>query len=92
MKTKSILDTIGHTPLIKVDQLAKGVKVNLFVKPEYMNPSGSIKDRIALKMIEQAEERGMAEARVHHFGKQYRKHRDCPLLCRLSEGIPSCYL
>jgi len=58
MKTKGILDTIGHTPLIKVDQLAKGVKVNLFVKPEYMNPSGSIKDRIAFKMIEQAEERG----------------------------------
>lgn len=58
MKTKGILDTIGHTPLIQVDQLAKGVKVNLFVKPEYMNPSGSIKDRIAFKMIEQAEERG----------------------------------
>ena len=58
MKTKSILDTIGHTPLIKVDQLAKGVKANLFVKPEYMNPSGSIKDRIALKMIEEAEEKG----------------------------------
>ena len=60
----------------------------MFVKPEYLNPSGSIKDRIALKMIEDAEERGMAEARVHHFGKQYRKHRDCPLLCRMSEGIP----
>ena len=58
MKTKGILDTIGHTPLIKVDQLARGVKANLFVKPEYLNPSGSIKDRIALKMIEQAEERG----------------------------------
>ena len=58
METKSILDTIGHTPLIKVDQLAKGVKANLFVKPEYMNPSGSIKDRIALKMIEEAEEKG----------------------------------
>ncbi len=58
MKTKSILDTIGHTPLIKVDQLARGVKANLFVKPEYMNPSGSIKDRIALKMIEEAEEKG----------------------------------
>ncbi len=58
MKTKSILDTIGQTPLIKIDQLAKGVKANLFVKPEYMNPSGSIKDRIALKMIEEAEEKG----------------------------------
>lgn len=58
MKTKGILDTIGHTPLIKVDQLARGVKTNLLVKPEYLNPSGSIKDRIALKMIEQAEERG----------------------------------
>jgi cysteine synthase A len=58
MKTKSILDTIGHTPLIKVDRLGEGVKAKLFVKPEYMNPSGSIKDRIALKMIEEAEEKG----------------------------------
>jgi cysteine synthase A len=58
MKTKSILDTIGHTPLIKVDRLGERVKAKLFVKPEYMNPSGSIKDRIALKMIEEAEEKG----------------------------------
>jgi cysteine synthase A len=55
---KSILDTIGHTPLVKVGRLTEGVKANLFVKPEYMNPSGSIKDRIALKMIEDAEQKG----------------------------------
>jgi cysteine synthase A len=58
MKAKSILDTIGHTPLVKVNRLTEEIKANLFVKPEYMNPSGSIKDRIALRMIADAEEKG----------------------------------
>jgi cysteine synthase A len=57
MEAKSILQMIGHTPLIKVGRLAENVKANIFVKPEYMNPSGSLKDRIALKMIEDAEEK-----------------------------------
>jgi len=49
---------IGHTPLIKVGRLAESLKGNIFVKPEYVNPSGSLKDRIALKMIEDAEQKG----------------------------------
>jgi len=58
MKTKNILQIIGHTPLIKMGRLAEGLKANIFVKPEYVNPSGSLKDRIALKMIEDAEQKG----------------------------------
>lgn len=50
---------IGHTPLIKMGRLAEGLKANIFVKPEYVNPSGSLKDRIALKMIEDAEQKGI---------------------------------
>jgi cysteine synthase len=55
MRAKNILDTIGHTPLIKVDRLAERIRANIWVKLEYMNPSGSLKDRIAVKMIEEAE-------------------------------------
>jgi cysteine synthase A len=58
MKAKNILQMIGHTPLIKMGRLAEGLKDNIFVKPEYVNPSGSLKDRIALKMIEDAEQKG----------------------------------
>jgi cysteine synthase A len=58
MKAKNILQMIGHTPLIKMGRLAEGLKANIFVKPEYVNPSGSLKDRIALKMIEDAEQKG----------------------------------
>lgn len=54
----TILDTIGHTPLIKINRLNPKPKVPIYAKFEGCNPTGSIKDRIALKMIEQAEESG----------------------------------
>ena len=53
----SILDTIGHTPVIRINKLGpKGV--NLYVKVESFNPMGSVKDRLALGVIEDAERRG----------------------------------
>lgn len=61
MVTKSVLDFVGNTPLIQLNK-PKGVlstfKANLYAKVEYVNPSGSIKDRIAKYLIEQAEKRG----------------------------------
>jgi len=51
----TILDTIGDTPLLKLDRIAE---VPIFAKAEYLNPGGSIKDRVARHMIEQAERRG----------------------------------
>jgi len=51
----SILDLIGNTPLIKINQLNPNKNVTIYAKIEGNNPTGSIKDRIALKMIEQAE-------------------------------------
>ncbi len=56
----SLLDTIGKTPLVRFDRfaLAAGADANILVKPEYMNPAGSVKDRAALYMLEGAEERG----------------------------------
>lgn len=55
---KNILQTIGNTPMIKLRRIINNEKINLFAKLEGQNPSGSIKDRAALYMIEQAEKRG----------------------------------
>ncbi|MBW1671637.1 MAG: cysteine synthase, partial [Deltaproteobacteria bacterium] len=55
---KNILDTIGNTPLVRIRRLDTGKKVTILAKIESFNPGGSIKDRIALSMIERAEERG----------------------------------
>ncbi|MCX5835661.1 MAG: cysteine synthase family protein, partial [Deltaproteobacteria bacterium] len=54
----SILDTIGNTPLVEIRRLNPGKKVKIFAKLENFNPGGSIKDRIALTMINEAEKRG----------------------------------
>ncbi|MHA1112031.1 MAG: cysteine synthase A [Promethearchaeota archaeon] len=55
----SILDTIGNTPLVKLNRLTKNLKANVYVKVESSNPGGSIKDRAALSMIKDAEEKGL---------------------------------
>ncbi|MEI6791302.1 MAG: pyridoxal-phosphate dependent enzyme, partial [Myxococcaceae bacterium] len=54
----SILDAIGNTPIVRLNQVTQSPKANLFVKCEFMNPGGSIKDRIGLYMINQAEKKG----------------------------------
>lgn len=53
----NILETIGKTPLIKINKLNQNKKVTIYAKLEYFNPGGSVKDRSALKMIEEAEKR-----------------------------------
>ncbi|MBV8461852.1 MAG: pyridoxal-phosphate dependent enzyme, partial [Acidimicrobiales bacterium] len=54
----SVLDLIGNTPLVDVSSLSPNPDVRLLVKLEGENPGGSVKDRIALAMIEDAERRG----------------------------------
>ena len=55
---KTILDTIGSTPMVRINALSPNPKVKIFAKLEGFNPTGSIKDRIAVKMIETAEREG----------------------------------
>ena len=57
---QSVTEIIGHTPLLAAKSFAKvhDLKANLLVKLEYFNPSGSVKDRIAIAMVEQAEKDG----------------------------------
>ncbi len=55
---ENILETIGRTPMVKINRLNPNGRVNIFAKLEGFNPTGSIKDRIAVKMIESAEAEG----------------------------------
>ena len=55
----NILDTIGNTPLIKLNSIASHIKATVLVKVEYFNPGNSVKDRIGIKMIEDAERKGL---------------------------------
>lgn len=58
MVKKNILETIGNTPMVRINNLYVKPGVNIYAKLEGFNPTGSIKDRIALQMVEQAEREG----------------------------------
>lgn len=58
MLCNNILDSIGNTPLVKLQRIGKNLDANLYAKCEFMNPGGSVKDRIAYKMILDAEKSG----------------------------------
>ena len=55
---KNILETIGNTPLIKLNSITNEIDALVLAKVEYFNPGNSVKDRMALKMIEDAEADG----------------------------------
>lgn len=61
MYYNSILETIGNTPLVKLNNVHDGLPGTILVKVEYFNPGQSVKDRIGIKMIEDAEEKGLIE-------------------------------
>src|SRR6266550_2429510 len=56
---ENILGLIGRTPLVKLSRLARGVNANVFAKMESLNPGYSVKDRIGIAMIEDAEREGL---------------------------------
>lgn len=55
---QNILEAFGNTPLVKLNRIIEGLKPEIYIKLEYYNPGGSVKDRPALTMIRQAEEQG----------------------------------
>jgi cystathionine beta-synthase len=59
MKCNNILEAIGHTPLVRLNRITKDLTPQIYVKAEFMNPGGSVKDRIGMTMIKDAEKRGL---------------------------------
>ena len=55
----SVIDAIGNTPIVRLNNLTKGLEAEVDVKLESFNPTGSVKDRVAVSMIEDAEDRGL---------------------------------
>ncbi|MGH9728150.1 MAG: pyridoxal-phosphate dependent enzyme [Candidatus Acidiferrales bacterium] len=59
MRCKNILEAIGETPLIRLNCITKDIEAEVYVKADYLNPGGSVKDRIATWMIDEAERKGL---------------------------------
>src|SRR5580692_2114378 len=57
--SQNILETIGHTPLVKINKITADIPALVLAKVETFNPGNSIKDRMALKMVEDAEKKGL---------------------------------
>jgi cysteine synthase A len=55
----NIVETVGHTPLVKLNKVTAGLPATILLKCEFFNPLGSVKDRIGMAMIEDAEKRGI---------------------------------
>ncbi len=55
----NIVETVGHTPLVKLNKVTAGVPATILLKCEFFNPLSSVKDRIGMAMIEDAEKRGI---------------------------------
>jgi len=53
-----VIGAIGNTPIVRLNHVSEGIESDIYVKLEYLNPAGSMKDRIALNIIEDAERRG----------------------------------
>jgi cystathionine beta-synthase len=57
----NVVDLIGNTPLVRLHRVAEGIPATVLAKLEYFNPGGSVKDRIALRMVEEAEKSGLLQ-------------------------------
>ena len=55
----NIVETVGHTPLVSLNRITAGLPATILLKCEFFNPLGSVKDRIGMSMIEDAEKRGV---------------------------------
>src|SRR2546421_588411 len=59
MKCNNILEAVGRTPLVRLNRINHGLKPQIYVKADYTNPGGSVKDRIGITMIDEAEKKGL---------------------------------
>src|SRR6516165_5074685 len=59
MRCNNILEVVGRTPLVRLNRMAKDLKPQIWIKAEMLNPGGSVKDRVGITMIDQAEKKGL---------------------------------
>ena len=59
MRCQSVLEAIGNTPIVRINRISKGLAPAIYAKIEFVNPGASVKDRIALAMVESAEREGL---------------------------------
>src|SRR5437867_13123827 len=55
----NVLDAVGDTPIVRLNQVGSHVAAEIYVKLEYMNPGGSMKDRVAINIVRDYERRGL---------------------------------
>ena len=79
-KIDSIIDLIGNTPLIKLNQFSElSSDKKIYIKAEWFNPGGSIKDRAALSMIKEGIKKGSLTKEKNHYGFIIRQY--CYRIC-----------
>jgi len=59
MRCNNILEAVGRIPLIRLNRINQGLKPQMWIKAEMLNPGGSVKDRIGITMIDEAEKKGL---------------------------------
>ena len=64
----NILETVGHTPIVRLSKISRGLPVPIYAKLESFNPGGSAKDRIGLSMIEAALKDGKLNFDIQNSG------------------------
>ena len=75
----SMISLVGNTPLVKLNSVTKGIQATVLAKVEYFNPGGSVKDRIALRMIEAAAAVGRAGRDAPgHSRPRHARHASTP--------------
>ncbi len=87
-KHNNVLDHIGWTPLVPIRQVNTNRNVQILAKLESFNPGGSVKDRPAFYMIEEAERTGELTSDKIILGGNERQHRDRVVSCGRGQGLP----
>ena len=83
----NIVETVGRTPLVRLNKVTAGLEATILLKCEFFNPLGSVKDRIGMAMIEDAEKRGVLQEEHGHHRADQRQHRHRPGLRRRRQGL-----
>ncbi len=67
---QSVSELIGKTPIVKLNRIVESDSADIYLKLEFMNPGSSVKDRIALAMIEDAEKKGLLKRAIQSLSRQ----------------------